>query len=410
VLVSSFVQAFKEECTMRVLQISGNSKYGGATYLMLEWSKYLLDRGCDVDILTTDPTMIEEANKTPGMRVIDSIFIPREIDPVADLRGFWRLCSLIRREQYDVVHTYTATPSFLGRMAARLMGVPVIVNHQGGWAVNEFSSLTQRIFYTPLEYIANLANTRNICVCHAEAYLGRKQYLAPPSRLVTICNGIKPEPFRQAQINGSRAHIRNELGIADNEIAIGTTGRLVPGKDNASLIRAFHRLKQLVGERPMRLVLAGDGLERSELEQLVAELELQEHVIFLGFWQDIPGFLAGIDIFVTPTLSEGMSVSLLEAMAAARPIIATNILPNAELITDQQTGLLVPTKAPEQIAQALARFIDDPALAQWCSEGALKRVLRYYTIERMFQETWDLYIDLLAIKKPEWLDVQLRGS
>jgi glycosyltransferase involved in cell wall biosynthesis len=375
---------------------------------MLEWSKYLLDRGCEVDVLTTDSTMIQEARKIAGLRIIDHIFIPREIVPLTDLRACWQLCTLLMREGYDVVHTYTATPSFLGRMTARLMGVPVIVNHQGGWAVNTFSSLPQRIFYTPLEYLATLMSTRNICVSRAEAYLGRKLHLAPPSRLVTICNGIKPQPFIDAVQHGGRERVRQELGIPDDHVVIGTTGRLAPGKDNASLLEALPRLQELLPGVPLRMLLAGDGSERQNLEHLAAGLGVQEQVQFLGFWQDIPGFLAAIDIFVTPTLSEGMSVSLLEAMAAARPIVSTDILPNVELVTHEETGLLVQTKAPEQIAQAIARLVRDPALAQRCGEAALQRLLDEYTMERMFQETWELYKELLAIKRPERASVEVR--
>lgn len=393
----------------RSLQIVGNARYGGATFLMLEWSKYLLQRGWDVDILCTDEVMLREARALPGARVIDTIFIPKEIRPGQDLRALAQLCALCSRARYDVVHTYTATPSFLGRMAARLVGVPVIVNHQGGWAVNPTSTRIERIIYTPLEYLAVLASTRNICVSHAEEQHARRYHLAPPHKLVTICNGIDAQPFVDATRNGAGAALRQELGLHDEHLVIGTTGRLVPGKDNASLIQAMAAFRTLGGGRPFVLLIAGDGTERPELEALIGCLGLHEQVRLLGLRRDIPAFLAALDVYVTASLTEGMSVGLLEAMAAGKPIIATAIPPNAELITHEETGLLVPGSAPQQIAAALARYVREPELAQRCAAAAQQRALEGYSLERMFRETWELYNDLLQAKRLRPMQVRKEG-
>jgi glycosyltransferase involved in cell wall biosynthesis len=150
---------------------------------------------------------------------------------------------------------------------------------------------------------------------------------------------------------------------------------------------------------PFTLLFAGDGVERMMMEDLVHSLGLDKQVRFLGFQRDIPAFLAGIDIFVAPTLSEGLSMSLMEAMAAARPIVTTSILANAELIENKVTGLLVHTQSPEEIAHAVATFVRKPEFAEYCSKNARKRVLDYYTLDRMFQETWDLYLELMSNKR-----------
>ena len=377
---------------MKSLQIAGNARYGGATYLMIGWSKYLLEQGCEVHALCTDERMMSEFRKTPAVRIIDSIFIPREISPVTDLRAFARLMALLRREHYDVVHTYTATPSFLGRVAARLAGVPVTVNHQGGWAVNEESSLPERLIFTPLEYLATLACTRNICVSHSEMQKAKELHLAPRRKLVTIVNGMNARPFVEAAQNkATRQTFREALKVSAEQVVIGNTGRLVPGKGNDVLIRALAHLNSLLPETPVVLALAGDGTDRERLEALIASLNLQDQVHLLGFYTDIPAFLAGIDIFVTPTFTEGMSISLLEAMAAACPIVASDIPANAELIKHEVTGLLSPVKSAEQTAHAIARLIKDPASATRWAKTAQQQVLDYYTLDRMFAETWELY-------------------
>ena len=317
-----------------------------------------------------------------------------------DLIAFKQAFSLFLKEKYDVVHTYTATPSFIGRMAARLAGVPVIVNHQGGWAVNPYSSLPERLFYTPLEYLGALASTKTICVSHAETKLARQLHTAPRNKLVTIANGINPENFIRAQEDNRRKMMRRKLGFSDTHILIGTTSRLVPGKGNETLIESLLHLKDTIKNVPLTLLFAGDGVDRNKLEKLTHSLGLTHQIRFLGFIKDIISFLAAIDYFVIGTLSEGMSVSLLEAMAAAKPVVATLIPPNQELIDNEKTGLLVPVESPTAMANAIARYIKNPDMAKRCSLTAQRRVLDYYTLDRMFNQTWKLYIRLLRLKKP----------
>ena len=382
---------------MQTLQIAGDSVYGGDTYLLLRWCRYLAEKGWQVEVLTTDATTISALRNIAGVRVIDSIYIPREISPRADIRGFFQLLALMRTRKYQVVHTYTATPGFLGRIAARLVAIPVIVHHQISWNGGDFASLPEKMLYRPLESLATLASTRSICVSHATVDQARRHRLVPLRKLVTICNGIAPTEFLAAD---SRT-LRTELGISEDTLVIGNTGRLRTQKDNQTLIRAVLHLKVLVPGRRTVLLLAGDGPDRPMLEDIVHSLDLSDQVRFLGFRRDIPAFLAGIDIFVNPSLWEGLSISLMEAMAAAKPIVTTSIPPNAELIEHEVSGLLVPRKSPEQVAEAIARFVQDPGLAERCAKAARHRVLEHYTIDRMFQETWDLYVDLLAEKRPE---------
>ncbi|MCH8877478.1 MAG: glycosyltransferase family 4 protein [Chloroflexi bacterium] len=382
---------------MQTLQIAGDSVYGGDTYLLLRWCRYLVERGCGVEVVTTDATTISALRDIAGVHINDSIYIPREIAPGADIRAFFQLQALMRNREYQVVHTYTATPGFLGRMAARFVAVPVIVHHQISWNGGKFASLPEKLLYRPIESLATLASTRSICVSHATVDQARRYRLVPLRKLVTICNGIDPTEFLAAD----SSTLRNELGISEDTLVIGNTGRLMPQKDNQTLIRAMEHIGSLVTGRPIILLLAGDGPDRPMLEDIVHSLGLGEQVRLLGFRRDIPAFLAGLDIFVNPSLWEGLSISLMEAMAAAKPIVTTSIPPNAELIQQGVTGLLVPPNSPKQVAEAIAQFVREPGLAQRCAGAARQRVLEHYTIDRMFQETWDLYVNLLAKKRPE---------
>jgi glycosyltransferase involved in cell wall biosynthesis len=383
---------------VKTLQVTGNSAYGGAGYLILRWCRFLLSKSWSVDVLATDPFWVNELQTVPGLRVIEDIFIPRDIAPLKDLKAFAQLCRLIKREGYQVVHTYTATPGFIGRIAACLAKTPVILHHEAGWTVTSFSPFYERIFYTPLEYLASLASTKAICVSHAVEEQGRKFHLARPNRLVVICNGIQPEPFIEASKNRSRDIQRSTWGYSDRDLLIGSSGRLSPQKNIGCLVQAMAHVNSLMPDMPGSLLLAGEGPERDTIIKLAGNQGINDRIRLLGFVKDIPAFLAAVDIFVSSSLWEGMSISVLEAMAAAKPIIASNILPNAELIEHEHTGLLVDPQSPEQIAEAVARFIRDPLLARNCGLAARQRVIDRYTIERMFQETWDLHNALLSRK------------
>ncbi len=211
-----------------------------------------------------------------------------------------------------------------------------------------------------------------------------------------IANGIDAAPFQDALHDGSGPRFRRELGIPADWLLIGNANRLAPQKDNATLIRAMVHLAQMLPKCRFQLLLAGDGPQSDQLVNLVAELGLQEQVRLLGFRQDIPAFLAAIDIFVNVSLWEGLSISLLEAMAAARPVVTSSILPNAELIVHEQHGLLVEPKSPTQTAHAIARLVREPQLARQCAAQAQQRAVSQYGIARRLQESWQLYQDLLA--------------
>jgi len=384
---------------IKILQITGNSNYGGAGYLLHEWCKFLNEKKCQVDVLTTDSHVKNKLSSINGISIIDTIYIPREISPYYDIVAFFQLLRFLKKKKYDIVHTYTSTPGLLGRFTARIQKVPVILHHQAGWTVNEFSTPYQRLLYTPLEYFASAMGTKSICVSHAVHDQARHLRIAPPNKLTTILNGIDPQPFIQTPEHQEIVSFRVRHGLDSRPCLIGNTGRLSIQKDNQSLLRAIPYLRKEKPEGDFAVVLAGDGPERTNLKKMIQQERFEPYVYMLGFIEEIPLFLSAIQIFVSPSLWEGLSISLLEAMSAELPIITTNIPPNAELIEHEVTGLLVPPRDPEAIAKAILRFMREPELACQCARNARKKVIEKYHINRMFEETWRLYTDLLKDRK-----------
>jgi glycosyltransferase involved in cell wall biosynthesis len=146
---------------------------------------------------------------------------------------------------------------------------------------------------------------------------------------------------------------------------------------------------------PARLALAGDGDEREELEALAVSAGVADRVDFLGFVEDIPGLLAALDVYVTASRTEGLSMALLEAMASSTAVISTDIEPNAEVVEHGETGLLVGVGDPLQLAGAIAELAADPNRRAELGSAGADHVAERYSMERMFTETWQLYCDLL---------------
>ena len=218
-----------------------------------------------------------------------------------------------------------------------------------------------------------------------------------PHKVVQIYNGVDQERFTP---HGDDARGELPAGfLPPDALVIGTVGRLAAVKDQATLIRAFARLGDQVPEQTagrLRLVLVGDGPERANLETLVGELGLNDRVWLAGDQQAVPAWLRTLDIFVLPSLGEGISNTILEAMATGLPVVATRVGGNPELVTPGESGLLVPPGDSESLAGALAQLVADPDLRQSMGEAGLARVRRDFHWENTVARYLEVYDGLLG--------------
>jgi len=375
----------------RALQLTGDSEYGGAGYLIIEWAKFLIRKGWAVDVLTTNALFKQILAGIAGVRVIDHILIPRGIRLKRQAAALFETVRFLRRERYEVVHTYTANAGFVGRIAARLARVPKIFHHQAGWPVYEAPNAIAKRMYGLLEFGAAMCGGKCICVSHSVRREGMEVLKIPNSRMVTICNGINPDRMVIGDAAAAKQRLQQRYGIPADHVVLGNTSRLARQKDNATLVLAVKELVHCPAPLACTLLLAGRGPEEDEIQALVRELKLTRNVVLCGHVNDIPEFVNGLDIFVNPSLWEGLSISLLEAMAAAKPIITTAIGPNLELIRHRRTGLIVPARDAAAVAEAVRLFSHDRGLAERCALAARASVLENFTIEKMLARTLGLY-------------------
>ena len=384
----------KETSPVRLLHIVGESRFGGIAKIILPLGKIAQAEGWQVDVLTTDP-VVQQAVKQHGLGLVNLDVIRREIRPVWDLRGLVRLTRFLRSEPYQIVHTHTSKAGFVGRLAARLAGVPVIVHTAHGFAFHEESPVSVRRFYSVLERLASQWCDRIVTVSEFHRTWAIELGICSPRRIVAIPNGIA-EVVRNREVG--LAEVRREMGARHGDLVILSMARLAPDKGLEYLIEAANILPR-TGRR-IRIVIAGDGSERDRLEQLAGHLGVTDRVVFLGFREDVGDLLAASDLVVLPSLREGLSIALLEAMATGKPIVATSIGSQREVASRADMARLVRPADALALSEAIVRLAGDEALMARLGASARALYESRYTENRMLQSYRQLYFDLLRTKCP----------
>lgn len=383
----------KETKRVKLLHVVGDSRFGGAARIILRLGQEARAEGWQVDVLTTDP-VFQQAARQYGLGLVKVDVIRRDIRPLWDLAGLYRLRDLLRREPYEIVHTHTSKAGFVGRLAARLAGVPVIVHTAHGFAFHERSSVSARLFYSALERIASRWCDQIVSVSEFHRSWALELGICKPFKIVAIPNGIAD--VRSPKI--APAELRRRLGVREGNLFILSMARLAADKGLEYLVEAATILKRT--ERRFQVVIAGDGPARGRLHGLARDLGIADRVIFLGFREDVDDLLAACDLVVLPSLREGLSIALLEAMAAGKPIIATSIGSHLELASQADMARLVPPADANAICAAVLRVARDPALMARLGTSARTLFERRYTEDRMLNSYRQLYFDLLKLKCP----------
>jgi sugar transferase (PEP-CTERM/EpsH1 system associated) len=297
-----------------------------------------------------------------------------------------RMARVFRAWRPDVVHTrnWTCIDAVLG---ARLAGVPVVIHGEHGREAGDpegRNALRRRV----RRLLAPLV-TEFVAVSQDLARWLVEDVGVPAAKVTQIYNGVDTEAFSPADKEAAR----RTLGIRDGAVVIGTVGRLDPVKDHRGLLEAFGRIAR---HPQAQLVVVGDGPCRAELEQVGRRLGLDGRVLMLGERQDVARILRALDVFALPSLGEGISNALLEAMASGLPVIATRVGGNPELVDHGVTGTLVSPRSAEALAAAFDRYLLDPALIRKHGEAGRQRALRDFSLDRMFGAYDSLYSRLLA--------------
>jgi len=296
------------------------------------------------------------------------------------LAGARRLARLLREHRVDVVNGHNPVGGLYAALASRSARVPVVIRTEHSIHYSGRHST----FYPLLEILSTAVTRRVVCVCQAvlESHVRRMPWAA--RRFVTVANGISPAPHTRP-----RDAVRQEMGVGPEERVALTVGSLTPAKAQLVLLEAFARVASRVPEA--RLWFAGEGPLRPALEAEIARVGLASRVRLLGARADAAELMAACDAFALSSVREGLPVTVLEAMRAGLPVVATRAGGNGEAIEDGVTGRLVPMRDAAALAQALGDVLANAATATRMGCAGRERWAREFTAERMVRETEGVY-------------------
>jgi len=297
----------------------------------------------------------------------------RNVHPAADLRALGRVWRAVRAARPDVVHTHTSKAGFIGRLAARLAGVRRIVHTPHGHIFQGYFAPAATRAFIAMERVAARFTERITVLTDAEAAQHLALGIGRPEQFVTIPSGVD-----LAQARGGAAgapQVRRALGIPADAPLLGTVSRLVPVKGLIHLVAAIPEILRRCPRA--HLALAGDGEERELLAAQAAALSVADRVHFLGFRDDVPAVIGALDLFVLPSLNEGLGKVLVAAMALGVPIVATKVGGVPEVVEDGRQGLLVPPADPAALAKAAITLLEDRAAAAAMGAAGRARAERF---------------------------------
>ncbi|ANE52467.1 glycosyltransferase [Flavisolibacter tropicus] len=395
----------------RVLRILNRLAVGGpvlnATYL----TKYLAPEFETILVVGERESHEKSADHLTEALGIECVTIEgmgRSINPTSDYVAYQKLKKLIKDYKPDIVHTHAAKPGAIGRLAASAVKVPVIVHTFHGHVFHSyFNSLKSNFFIQTERFLARKSDAIIAISNQQHKELTEEFRIAPKEKFRVIPLGLDLDKFQTNQ-EEKRKQFRKAFGLADDEIAIGIIGRLVPVKNH---ILFLHALKHLLNNtsKKVKAFIIGDGETRHSLETLAKQLGIAystekdtNHVnslVFTSWRSDVDYIMAGVDIVTLTSFNEGTPVSLIEAQAANKPIVSTRVGGISDILLEGETGLLADVQDEATFAQHLLQLVNDDALRLRLGANSRAHVMQRFSYQRLMRDMSALYNELLEKKK-----------
>lgn len=353
---------------------------------------------------------------------IEPTYINNMYRPISlrqDYAAYQEIKQLIRKFKPDIVHTHAAKAGALGRLAAHECNVPVVIHTFHGHVFHSYFGPLKTRFFLELERrLANIS-TRLIALSNIQKReLSQIYGVADSDKIEVVPLGFDLSRFQKEQIN-KRIEFRQEYHIADDEIAIGIIGRLVPIKNHGLFLDALKKLTQQTSKK-VRAFIVGDGEERAHIEQLAKHLNLdyacskeptdskKATITFTSWITDVERVYAGIDIVALSSLNEGTPVSLIEAQAANKPIVSTEVGGVADVVIPKHTALLSPSSNSTHFANNLLKLVESDILRHQMGLSGREFVNEKFSDKRFVADMGDMYDRLLWEASPEYRKTMLR--
>lgn len=381
-----------------IVRVIARLNIGGPAIHTVLLSSELNKRGCR-DVLVCGTVDDSEGDMMYLAREnnVAPIVIPqlcREISPMRDIKSFAALYSIMRRERPDIVHTHTAKAGTLGRLAALCAGVPVKVHTFHGHVFDGyFSPMKARVFLLIEKFLALFTNKVVVVSELVKNEIVNTLKVTTESKCVVVPLGFDLSRFLECE--KASGAFRKELGLGSDTVLVGIVGRLVPIKNHKMFLDVAKKIMTKNPGAKIRFVIIGDGECADGLKAQAKSLDLEKHVIFTGWKRDLAAVYADLDIVALTSLNEGTPVSIIEAMASRKPVIATDVGGVGDLIVQGENGYLVKSGDAEGFADKLSDLIRNADKRASFGTSGRDHVRQKYSKERLVNDIESLYEECL---------------
>jgi glycosyltransferase involved in cell wall biosynthesis len=376
---------------VRMLHVITRLVRGGADENTLYTVRGLDKRRYVVDLAVGDGSELDHFGEIEDVQVHVVRELVRDPHPLKDLVALFKLAALIRRGRYQIVHTHTAKAGFLGRLAAALVGAPIIIHTVHGVTFHAHLSAPMRWFYLTLERIAARFTHQFVAVGEDVKNIYVRSGVGDERAYETIYSGMPLRDYLEAgnMSEDERDALRSELGFTHEHRVVVMAARLEERKGHRYL---FESVQQLRTRHPeLRVLVVGDGQFRPELEAMSRSLGIGDRVTFLGHRHDLPRVLAASDVSVLTSLWEGLPRVLVQSAAAGRPILTFDVEGAWEVVRDGRNGFVVPSRDVETFTTRLDTLLSERSRARAFGNAGREQVGNRWTVETMLERLDDLY-------------------
>ena len=376
---------------IKILHVITHLPIGGAqdntlyTVELLDKEKYDISLCCNLD-----GELVERAKKIEDVKLFDIPFLCREVSPYRDIRAFLSLYKLFKKEDFTIIHTHSSKAGLLARLAAVLNKTPIVIHTIHGFAFNDFMNIFKRNFYIYVEKL--LAKWTDILITVSN--LNKKKIIdlniTHENKIKNIYSGIDLNLFTNKRNND----FRKELNLENNHILLGSVGRLSDQKDPITMIEAFGIISKPFPNA--HLALVGDGELKGKILEKIDQLKLDGKVHLTGNKNNPWSVYHSMDLFIMSSIYEGLGRSITEALSCGVPVVCTDVDGVPEIVIDNITGILVPPKDANKLADGIIRTLNDIETAKKMAEEGRRFVKDNFDVNKMINDIDSLYNTLTS--------------
>jgi glycosyltransferase involved in cell wall biosynthesis len=379
-----------------VLHIITRLIVGGAqentlyTAMLLDKKKYA------VEVLSGSQTGSEgsliEEGRSNHVKITLFPSLVRQLNPWTDFKALWQMVGYLRKNHFGIVHTHSSKAGILGRVAAKLAGVPVIIHTVHGWSFHDHMPWTTKFTYIFLERLCARFTNALIVVTERDEQKGLQAGIGNHNQYHTIRSAIPLQEFDPIRTN--RQSIRTELGIPTDAPVIGSVGRFSAQKNPVDWVNVAEIIEREIPG--CWFLMVGDGPLLSQVKSMLHEKKLDKKFVLPGIQRNIPNMLAAMDIFLLTSLWEGLPRVIPQAMSMHLPVVATSVNGSSEILLDGVNGFLCPPRDVACLADRCLRLLKDPEMRQEISLKGSEIAAKFFDLNQMIDQIDDLYSSFLS--------------